>query len=260
MGTDKSENFSLDEGLIAVMELLRDYKDVCIYWTKYYNFQNEVVKNTIKQQLKNPRPVILDPADPTNNLGRRRGWDLLSQEAGNCLWQVCCFKRFSSPGWQVQRARDVQVTVKQRGGKALSLCVDPYRAIWKMKAEIKEASVLQGQLRLSFLETDGNRQLLSSQKTLADYGIFSKVTVWALETFPPQIQVYVKEPSGQSRPYAIDPDDTVSGLKMLIEQDGGPGVKDQILKFQGRELKNRRSSLADLKIKDCDTIILIRRS
>lgn len=55
MGTDESENFNLDEGFIAVMELLRDYEKICIYWTKYYDFQNEVVRNFIKQQLKEPR-------------------------------------------------------------------------------------------------------------------------------------------------------------------------------------------------------------
>ncbi|KAM4827443.1 2'-5'-oligoadenylate synthase-like protein 2 [Thomomys bottae] len=255
MGTDDSENFNLGEGFVTVMQLLRDNKDICIYWTKYYNFQNEVVRNTIKNQLRSPRPVILDPADPTNNLGRKKGWDQVAKEAANCLRQVCCI----SSDWQVQPARDVQVTVKQRDMKAWSLWVNPYSAIWTMKAEIKRISVLQGRLRLSFLEADGNRQLLSSQKTLADYGIFSKVNIWALATSPSEIQVYVKNSSGQSKPYAIDPEDMVYDLKELIEKDGGPCVRDQTLKFQGRELKNH-CSLENLKIKDCDTIVLIRRN
>lgn len=34
MGTESSENFNLDEGFVAVMELLRDYQDICVYWTK----------------------------------------------------------------------------------------------------------------------------------------------------------------------------------------------------------------------------------
>lgn len=55
MGTDKSDNFNMDEGLVAVMKLLRDYEDICIYWTKYYDFQNKIVRDFIKQQLKSSR-------------------------------------------------------------------------------------------------------------------------------------------------------------------------------------------------------------
>uniref|UniRef100_A0A8C9UJ27 2'-5' oligoadenylate synthase n=1 Tax=Spermophilus dauricus TaxID=99837 RepID=A0A8C9UJ27_SPEDA len=256
-GTDESENFNMDEGLVAVMKLLRDYKDICIYWTKYYDFQNETVRNFIKQ-----KPVILDPADPTNNLGRGRGWDLMAREAVYCLRQACC--RTEDPGhrWHVQRARDVQVTVKQTGQKPLTLSVNPYSPIWKMKAEIKRtnrASSPQSQYRLSFQEPRGERQLLSSQQTLADYGIFSKVNVRVLETTPPEIQVFVKDANGQSTPYAISPDDTIHDLKEKIEDAGGPLVKDQILKAQGRTLWNRRR-LEDLDIEDCDTITLIKRS
>lgn len=262
MGTDESENFNMDEGLVAVMKLLRDYKDVCIYWTKYYDFQNGVVRNFIKQQLKECRPVILDPADPTNNLGRGKGWDLMAKEAVHCLRQTCCKTEDPSEGWHVQRARDVQVTVKQTGKEPLTLSVNPYSPIWKMKAEIKRTnrtSSPNSQHRLSFQEPGGERQLLSSQQTLADYGIFSKVNIRVLETVPPEIQVFVKDISGQSKPYAIYPDDTIRDLKEKIEDAGGPYVEEQILKFQGRTLGNRRS-LEDLEIEDCDTITLIRRS
>lgn len=55
MGTESSDSFNLDEGFVAVMELLVNYRDICIYWTKYYNFQNEVVRNFLKKQLKGDR-------------------------------------------------------------------------------------------------------------------------------------------------------------------------------------------------------------
>ncbi|XP_023384032.1 2'-5'-oligoadenylate synthase-like protein 2 isoform X1 [Pteropus vampyrus] len=258
IGTDESENFYLNEGFIAVMKLLRDYEDICIYWTKYYDFQNEVVRTFIKQQLKKPRPVILDPADPTNNLGREKRWDLVAKEAVHCLRQACCRTEDPHQGWHVQGARDVQVMVKQTGKEAWKFWVDPYSPIWKMKVEIKKTFGLSGQQRLSFQEPGRERQLLSSQRTLAYYGIFSKVTVWVLETFPSEIQVFVKDSSGQSKPYAIHPDNSIYDLKKEIEEAGGPDVADQILKFQGRKLWNRRS-LSDLQIEDCDTITLIRR-
>ncbi|XP_053445750.1 2'-5'-oligoadenylate synthase-like protein 2 [Nycticebus coucang] len=259
MGTNKSENFDMDEGLVAVMELLRDYKDICIYWTKYYDFQNDVVKNLIKQQLKECRPIILDPADPTNNLGRQKRWDVVAQEAVYCLRQACCTTVDPLEGWHVQRAKDILVTVKQTGEEAWILSVNPYSPIWKMKAEIKRKFGFIGQQRLSFQEPGGERQLLSSRLTLADYGIFSKVNIRVIETIPPEIQVFVKDSSGQSKPYAIDPNDSIRDLKGKIEEAGGPCVENQILKFHGRKLWNHRS-LADLQIKDCDTIMLIKKS
>ncbi|XP_019322782.2 2'-5'-oligoadenylate synthase-like protein 2 [Panthera pardus] len=259
IGTDESENFNLDEGFRAVMELLIDYEDICVYWTKYYDFQNETVRIYIKQQLKECRPVILDPADPTNNLGKEKRWDLVAREAAHCLRQACCRNEDPSQGWHVQPAREVQVMVKKTGEEAWILSVDPYSPIWKMKTEIKRTFGLRGQQRLSFQEPGGERQLLSSQRTLAHYGIFSKVSIRVLETFPPEIQVFVKNSSGQSKPYAIHPDDSIYALKEKIEEAEGPYVEDQILKFQNRKLRNH-CSLSDLHIKDCDTIMLIRRS
>ncbi|XP_006865560.1 PREDICTED: 2'-5'-oligoadenylate synthase-like protein 2-like [Chrysochloris asiatica] len=258
MGTDESDNFEMDEAFVAVMKLLRDHEDICIYWTKYYDFQNEVVRSYIKHKLKECRPIILDPADPTNNLAKGKRWDLVAKEAVRCLRQACCYIEDPSRGWQVQRAREIQVTVKKTGEEAKILSVNPYSLIWKTKTRIKNMYDITGNLRLSFQEPDGNRQPLSSRKTLADYGIFSKVGIRVLEVFPPEIQVFVKESGDQNKPYAIDPDDSIWVLKEKIEAAGGPYVDDQILKFQGRKLKNHHS-LRDLQIKDCDTIMLIRR-
>uniref|UniRef100_A0A286Y4S2 Ubiquitin-like domain-containing protein n=2 Tax=Cavia porcellus TaxID=10141 RepID=A0A286Y4S2_CAVPO len=259
MGTDQQENFNMDEGFVAVMTLLRDYEEICIYWTKYYDFQSEIVGNFIKQQLKKTGPIILDPADPTNNLGEGRRWDLVAQEAVNCLRQPCCRTDDPSQGWHVQQARDVQVTVKQTGKENWTLSVNPYSPIWKMKAEIKKRNCNTGNQRLSYQEPGGDRQLLRNKHTLASYGIFSKVNIRVLETFFPEIQVFVKDSHGQSKPYAIDPDDTILDLKEIIMEAGGPAVEDQILKFQGRTLRNHES-LDDLEIEDSDTIMLIRRS
>ncbi|OBS80804.1 hypothetical protein A6R68_20986, partial [Neotoma lepida] len=236
MGTESSENFNLDEGFVAVMELLRDYQDICVYWTK---------------------PVILDPADPTNNLGSKSGWDLVAKEASKCLRQACCQTEDPSGGWDVPRARHVRVTVKQTERETWSLLADPYSRISKMKAEIRRKNDILGELRLSFQEPQGDRQLLSNQKTLSDYGIFSKVTVRVLETFPPEIQVFVKDSSGQSKPYAIDPDATIYDLKMKIEDAGGLYTQDQVLLLEDEELEDY-CSLEELQIKDCDTIQLSR--
>lgn len=256
MGTDSSDNFNLNEGFVAVMELLRDYQDICIYWTKYYDFQNEVVRNFLKEQLKGDRPIILDPADPTNNLGRRGKWGLVAKEATYCLRQLCCV---TADRWDVQGARDVQVTVKQTGREEWILLTNPHSPIRKLKAKIKKKMNLCGNLHISFQEPGGERQPLSGRKTLSDYGIFSKVNIRVLETFPPEIQVFVRYPGGQNKPFAIDPDATILSLKEKIEEDGGPCTEDQVLLFEGEELEDD-DDLAELQIKDCDTIQLSRVS
>lgn len=157
----------------------------------------------------------------------------------------------------MQPARDIQVTVKQREKETLRLWVDPYSPIREMKAEIRRINGTSGELRISFQEPQGERQLLSSQKTLSDYRIFSKVTVRVLETFSPEIQVFVKDSSGQSKPYAICPDDTIYYLKTIIEDAGGPRIEDQVLMLKDEELEDD-CSLSELQIKDCDTIQLRR--
>lgn len=55
MGTDSNESFNLDEGFVAVMKLLRDYQNICVYWTKYYDFQNQTVRDFLKAQLRGDR-------------------------------------------------------------------------------------------------------------------------------------------------------------------------------------------------------------
>lgn len=45
----------------------------------------------------NCRPIILDPADPTGILGQNDRWDLLAQEAANCMSSLCCTDRDGTP-------------------------------------------------------------------------------------------------------------------------------------------------------------------
>lgn len=55
LGTEENENFRLDEGFATVMELLQEYEFICIYWTKYYTFQNPIIENFVRKQLKKER-------------------------------------------------------------------------------------------------------------------------------------------------------------------------------------------------------------
>uniref|UniRef100_A0A5F8G5Q4 2'-5' oligoadenylate synthase n=1 Tax=Monodelphis domestica TaxID=13616 RepID=A0A5F8G5Q4_MONDO len=88
------EDFDIAEGFRTVLELIKQYQHLCIYWTVNYNFQNEFIKHFLLTQLGKSRPVILDPADPTGDVGggNRWCWHLLAQEAE--IWSSShCFKK-----------------------------------------------------------------------------------------------------------------------------------------------------------------------
>ncbi|XP_037367433.1 2'-5'-oligoadenylate synthase 2 [Talpa occidentalis] len=77
-----AENFSIEEGLRSVLRLMEQQEKLCVYWTVNYNFEDETVRNMLLRQLHSPRPVILDPTDPTNNLSQDKTcWQLLKTEA-----------------------------------------------------------------------------------------------------------------------------------------------------------------------------------
>uniref|UniRef100_A0A8C9Q501 2'-5' oligoadenylate synthase n=1 Tax=Spermophilus dauricus TaxID=99837 RepID=A0A8C9Q501_SPEDA len=97
-GSGESE-FKTAQGFQTVLRLVIDYQQLCIYWTKYYDFEDPIIRTYLTQQLKKPRPVILDPADPTGNVGggNPEGWDRLAQEAKAWLKSRCFQKRDGSP-------------------------------------------------------------------------------------------------------------------------------------------------------------------
>ncbi|KAH1180433.1 hypothetical protein KIL84_009269 [Mauremys mutica] len=88
--------FNMAEGFRTVLELIRQYKHLCVYWTINYGFENETLRWYLESQLRKPRPIILDPADPTGIVGQGSCWDLAAQEAEHCCAQKCCRKRNGS--------------------------------------------------------------------------------------------------------------------------------------------------------------------
>ncbi|XP_040106761.1 2'-5'-oligoadenylate synthase 1-like isoform X2 [Oryx dammah] len=84
--------FRTAEGFRTVLELVLKHQDLCIYWEKYYDFENHIIRQYLRRQLEKPRPVILDPADPTGNVagGEPQRWQLLAQEVTVWLKYSCC--------------------------------------------------------------------------------------------------------------------------------------------------------------------------
>uniref|UniRef100_A0A8C0IS34 2'-5'-oligoadenylate synthetase 1 domain-containing protein n=1 Tax=Chelonoidis abingdonii TaxID=106734 RepID=A0A8C0IS34_CHEAB len=95
--------FNMAEGFRTVLELIRQHAKLCVYWTINYGFENETLRCYLESQLCKPRPIILDPADPTGIVGQGSRWDLVAQEAKHCCDQQCCRKRngFVVQPWNV---------------------------------------------------------------------------------------------------------------------------------------------------------------
>uniref|UniRef100_A0A8C8SIR7 Ubiquitin-like domain-containing protein n=1 Tax=Pelusios castaneus TaxID=367368 RepID=A0A8C8SIR7_9SAUR len=123
-GTQQAEKFITAEGFHTVMKLLCQYRELCIFWTEFYDLQHP--------------PII---PDPTGILGQGKKWDLLAKEAANCQAQMFC-KTGLTPirSWNVQPARPVQVMVMQLSGVSQALPpLSPYITIWEIKEKIELA-------------------------------------------------------------------------------------------------------------------------
>ncbi|XP_077731840.1 2'-5'-oligoadenylate synthase 1-like [Canis aureus] len=104
--------FITAQGFQTVLKLVLNYQQLCIHWTKYYNFETPIIKQYLMRQLAKPRPVILDPADPTGNVAGRDtyGWQRLAQEARVWLSYPCFKKWDGSPvgSWDVLLEEDYE--------------------------------------------------------------------------------------------------------------------------------------------------------
>ncbi|XP_067556648.1 2'-5'-oligoadenylate synthase-like protein [Pseudorca crassidens] len=260
VGTQEEACFGLDNGLATVMRLLQQYKLLCIYWTNYYTFQNPIIEDFVRKQLKKERPIILDPADPTHNVAKGYRWDIVAQRACQCLKQDCCYDNYDNPvsRWNVKGARDIQLTVEEWGSSDFIIMVNPYDSIKKVKRKIQWNLGSTSLQRLSFQEPGGERQLLSSQYSLADYGVFSDTRICLLQTISPEIQVFVKNPSGGSHAYAIYPNSLVLSLKLQIEVKEGLLREKQQLEFQGQVLQDGWS-LMSYGVQDSTTLTLKKK-
>lgn len=83
----QTEEFNIVQGVKTMLRLIREPANLCVCWLVNYNFEDETVRNNLLYHLNSPRPVILDPTDPTNNVGKGDGfWQLLAEEARAWLY------------------------------------------------------------------------------------------------------------------------------------------------------------------------------
>lgn len=56
--------FSLAQGLRTVLGLIQEYRQLCVFWTLNYGFENPTVRSFLSSQLKKPRYLPICPTDP----------------------------------------------------------------------------------------------------------------------------------------------------------------------------------------------------
>nr|XP_048292729.1 2'-5'-oligoadenylate synthase 1A-like [Myodes glareolus] len=119
--------FNTAEGFRTVLELVTKHRQLRIYWTMYYDFQDQDISNYLHRQLTRARPVILDPADPTGNVagGNPNGWNRLAGEAATWLRYPCFKNKDGSPvcAWDVPTEVDVPYQENQKSNFFLNLCL-----------------------------------------------------------------------------------------------------------------------------------------
>ncbi|XP_029778551.1 2'-5'-oligoadenylate synthase 3 isoform X2 [Suricata suricatta] len=101
----RDDSFNMAEGLKTVLGLVQQHQKLCVYWTVNYNFEDPSIRTHLLGQLQKPRPLLLDPADPTWNVGQG-SWELLAQEAAALETQACFRNRqgTSVQPWDVMPA------------------------------------------------------------------------------------------------------------------------------------------------------------
>ncbi|XP_012397933.1 2'-5'-oligoadenylate synthase-like protein 2 [Sarcophilus harrisii] len=265
IGKPNTNDFSLAEGFVTLMNLVKDYRNICIYWTVYYDFENQAVGHFLKRQLRyipqtkeKKRPIILDPADPTNKVGNGYNWDLIAKEASYCLSQACSQLKDRMPisSWNVKGARNICVTVICPGLRTWEYCLNPYDPIQKIKKEIEKVEKIPiADQRLSFKEPKRKRQVLMGHSNLAEYDIFYKIKIEVLVISSARHHIHVKFPDNTCQTYPLERRDTVLMVKQQIEEQGKHPVKNQILRFQDQFLRQRKT-LRYFDIQDGDTLEL----
>ncbi|PKU35783.1 2 -5 -oligoadenylate synthase 1-like [Limosa lapponica baueri] len=250
-GTGSQVSFNTAEGFRTVLELLCRHQEICVYWEGCYSLQHSEIGNHVKSLLRKPRPVILDPADPTGILGQGDRWDLVAREAARDRSLPCVS---TVQPWDVQPAKPVTIEVKQLAGTSLRKIVSPGITIRQLKEMIEqEWGIPWYRQRLSQQEPGRHNVILQDGETLATHGIFYSTMLVLLQT--ETMEVFVKDEKNRTTTYTVCPTNTVRQLKEQIHRANGPHPDQQRLIYNSGLLDDRHT-LAHYDIQPKSTIFM----
>ncbi|XP_038675785.1 2'-5'-oligoadenylate synthase 1A-like [Scyliorhinus canicula] len=226
------ERFSTAEGFRTVLDLICKYQHLCIYWTKYYDVNNRDIADFLMRKLRDKRPIILDPADPTGNVATSQGWHVMAKEASRWLESQCVS---GVQAWEVQPMKEFEITVSGLDGTSLNLNANITSKISMIKDGIqRQWNVPAPQQRLTF-----NRTILANNTSLLDSGIFFDAKLQLLMLIP--MEIFVTDTDGRTLTINVSPTDTVSSLKTKIESLKQISPSQYYLTFESKRLEDGRT-------------------
>uniref|UniRef100_K7FNI8 2'-5'-oligoadenylate synthetase like n=1 Tax=Pelodiscus sinensis TaxID=13735 RepID=K7FNI8_PELSI len=248
-GTREAENFSTAEGFRTVMELLVRYRELCVYWTEFYDLTSPVIGPHVKQLLQAPRaPIPLPTAPPA---GRHRGLEQAPTPTPGC----CCPTEQSEPCSPPSPC----LSCSQPDPGSLPLQLSPFTTFWEAEEELERAwSISPYMQRLALGEPRLANQPLPDDTTLASHGIFDSTVLLLLVTEPQEMQIFVKAHNGRTSVYDVRTNDTVLSLKTRVENQTGVHASQQRLTYDTKELQDDHT-LAHYRIRSQSTIFLLLR-
>ncbi|XP_043924240.1 2'-5'-oligoadenylate synthase 1A-like isoform X2 [Protopterus annectens] len=253
-GSGGATDFKMADAFYSFLKMVCEYKMICIYWTKYYDFQNEILKRHLRSLLAGDRPIILDPADPTGNVAAGNGWKLLADEAKVCLEKIYGF--MDTVQWDVPPFKSILLTVKLEKENLFQSSESPAITIKQIKEIIYQCSRIPVSQQCLIIEDDPETGELMDSKQLLDYGIFWDASVCVVK--PQPTHILVKNHVGRTTTYKVTLKDTVLQLKTKIEKLEKVPVAQQKLVFSGYLLEDTYT-LEHYQIKEGSVIFLTLR-
>ncbi|XP_078410790.1 2'-5'-oligoadenylate synthase 3-like [Cetorhinus maximus] len=231
------ENFNTAQGFRTIMELIVKYRELWMFWTDNYNFEHPRVGQYLKNKLQEPRPMILDPADPTGNVAGNARWDLVANEAENCL-QMNCVCNITP--WDVEvkyhrndRLYGSKVQEFSKNKTARGVCT----------IYIKTTIILDGhsmRKEQNFFSVGGREpDPLKHEMTHVAFGRTCRGQRAPIKEF--EITVFTLD--GSSLSLNVNIDNTISMIKKQIQQKWDIPVYQQRLSFNEAILDDNKSLL-----------------
>ncbi|XP_039659085.1 polyubiquitin-like [Perca fluviatilis] len=149
----------------------------------------------------------------------------------------------------------MNIIVTSMDGTHHTQTVNPQFSVGSLKNLIQETLGVPFQQQKLVLVNDQKTLLSDDSKTLEFYGLQSGSQVSLLVTEPvvppvvppvAPIQVLLRNVNGATKPYDVNPDETVSDFKRKVQNREGVAESQQHLIHQGKEMSTGR--LSDYKV------------
>jgi len=126
----------------------------------------------------------------------------------------------------------VAVTVKTMDGRKIKVMIDPTDYLSNIKIQLEDETGVSAKNQALFLN---GKELIDPNKTASEHGIKAGSV---LDLEPKTMKVNVKMPDGKTISVNVRPGDSAEKVKAKIEEETGLKAPQQVLKLDGKEIKD----------------------